>query len=643
MCGIAGIIGKRDKAASQMMLEKIKHRGPDADGIWLSPINEFPASLCHTRLSILDLSEAGSQPFHSVDNRYVIVFNGEIYNYIELRDALISKYRISFRSRTDTEVLLYGFTLEGIDFLSKCNGMWAFCVWDRLENKATLCRDRFGVKPLYYIKINSGALGFSSEMKGLTPLLNSVHPSTNIESFFSNPFDYEFSDLCSINGISRIPGGSYAEFSNGKLEVTQWWNTLDHINRKDGAYPTLVNQWGELFTDSVKLRMRSDVRIGTALSGGLDSSSVLAVMAQIGRCEQHNQDRITHDWQHGICCSYPGSSLDETAWAARVAESCGVAFNSVAVNPIQSSWDLLHSLAQVEDPYITMPLPMLATYQAIKSLGVSVTLDGHGADELFSGYGHLNAALNCASSYNEYQEIIAIEASTRTGVFSRKEQESIKNRLRIHLKILLAKHKIFPRTILKSLLSREYEPENNLDAFSSRLFKARLEMRNHENFKAMDLFSQVLYEIFHLTILPTLLRNYDRYSMANGLEIRMPFMDWRLVCYTFSLPWQAKLGGSFTKRIQRDSLSGVLCDDIRLRRDKIGWNAPVHEWFRGPLRPSIEESLKNLNDTPYIRKGVKAWEIFNNISHPTFADGQQLWISILPQLWMNSLSSHVWS
>jgi asparagine synthase (glutamine-hydrolysing) len=643
MCGIAGLIGERNQAQGLRLLDKIKHRGPDGDGIWLSPKDEDPVTLCHARLSILDPTDLGAQPFHSEDNRYAIVFNGEIYNFIELRQGLAVKYHIRFRSDTDTEVLLHGLIHEGLNFLRKCNGMWAFCLWDRIEGKATLCRDRFGIKPLYYTRNSDGGFGFSSEMKGLTPLLKSLSPSPYIDSMFINQFNYESSDLCAIAGVTRLPPGSCAVVHDSQIQVTRWWNTLDHMHFQNNGYSIQVDQWRHLFIDSVRLRMRSDVRIGTALSGGLDSSSVMAAMAHIGSTHKYRQTRISDDWQHGVCCSYPGSSLDETRWAKMVAESCGVVFSSAAIDPMDCSWNLLQSLAQVEDPYLTMPLPMLATYQAIKSLGISVTLDGHGADELFSGYGHLQHALSCVKTCREYQEILSIDESTRTGVYSCKERISIKKKLRLHIKIFLANHGVHPRAILKSISSNGKNHKIDSDPFASRLISMRGEIESHEAFKAMDSFSQVLYEIFHLTILPTLLRNYDRYSMANGLEIRMPFMDWRLVCYTFALPWQTKIGGTFTKRIQRDSLSGILCDPVRLRRDKIGWNAPAHEWFKGPLKTIIKDSTGPGKDSPYMDKAIDAWNLFNRIKQPSFADGQQLWNALLPHLWIQSLRSPIWN
>jgi asparagine synthase (glutamine-hydrolysing) len=641
MCGIAGIIGKSDEVVGLKMLSKIRHRGPDGEGVWSSPAGEYPTTLCHARLAILDLTETGAQPFFTKDQRYVIVFNGEIYNYIELRSYLEAAYGINFISTSDTEIILEGLVREGVDFLHKCNGMWALCLWDRVAQSAFLARDRFGVKPLFYSELGDGVLAFSSEMKGLSILLEKIEPSPWIDTLFKNQFEYEATEYCAINQIKRLPLGSYAICGKDNIKVRRWWNTLDHLLQVDSSYDSQVSHWRDLFLDSTALRMRSDVRIGTALSGGLDSSSVLAAMAQVAKSYPSRHCGLD-DWRSAVCCFYSGSELDESKWAEMAARQFNVSFSLVDVNPIDSFFAIESSLAQVEDPYLTMPLPMLATYKAIKNKGISVTLDGHGADELFSGYGHLKVAYSCARSRKELIEIIAIEESTRTGVYSPRQRRMIREQVKTYFLRFLSKYKIYPSSVLRSLRNN-YESSDCFDPVLASASTLKAQVRNHNAFASMDSFSQVLYEIFHLSILPTLLRNYDRYSMANALEIRMPFMDWRLVCYTFSLPWRSKIGGTFTKRIQRDAMLGLLSDPIRLRRDKIGWNAPIHEWLRGPLKSTIQTLLADTSESPYTSRSKAGIHEFMAKKNPTFHDGQKVWNSIMPALWVESLSSsEVW-
>ena len=617
MCGILGLIGTQTQSRVEFGCHTLAHRGPDSSSFWQSPDDEFFVWLGHTRLSILDLSEDGAQPMHSVCERYIIVFNGEIYNFLELREELEAKGH-KFRTQTDTEVLLVGLIHQGVKFQLRCNGMWAFCLWDRQNKTAVFGRDRFGKKPLFYTRVGQYGIAFASEMKALYPILPSIQPSDRIQEHLQNLFNYEHTEQCVINGIKRIPPGHWADWKDGHLEAHRWWNTLDHLEVPPSRYEEQVERWRELFLDAVRLRMRADVRIGTALSGGLDSSATFCTMAYLAN--QGGNRRQAADWQHGFCSSYPGSSLDEVAWARIVTDHVGVSLEAIEIDPLNAGWSIQEALYQVEDPYLTLPLPMLATYKAISQAGIKVTLDGHGADELFSGYGHLSAALNNLVTPLQMAEIIAINQSTSTGEY----QLNLKRHQYRWLKHQLS------QSIIKG--------RRNLAKWRGRLLNPDLsfEDQTHPAFQQMDVLSQVLYEIFHVTILPTLLRNYDRYSMASGVEIRMPFMDWRLVCFTFSLPWTSKVGGTFTKRIARDALKGILPEAIRTRRGKIGWNAPVHEWFKTSLRDQANDLIDS-QSFGLSTDVVSLWEIFQANSQPSYLEGEKVWCQLMPAFWYQSL------
>jgi asparagine synthase (glutamine-hydrolysing) len=622
MCGILGLLG--DHASARLCPDLLRHRGPDRTGVWSAPSNQPQATLAHTRLAILDLSAGGNQPMHSDCGRYVFVFNGEIYNFLELRAELeASGHR--FCTATDTEVFLEGLIAEGPGFQLRCNGMWAFCLWDRHTGRALLGRDRFGKKPLFHTRLSGGALAFASEMKALYPFLPSVQPSKHIQEHFARLFEYEHTENCVIEGIQRLPPGHWACWHDGELTARRWWNTLDHLVTPPNRYEEQVERWRELFLDAVRLRMRADVRIGTALSGGLDSSATFCAMARIA-AEGGSHARQSADWQHGFCADYPGSSLDETRWASVVTHHVGAPLEAVEVNPLDCGWSIEEALYQVEDPYLTLPLPMLATYQAISRAGIKVTLDGHGADELFSGYGHLHLATRDATP-EQVAEIEAIEASTRTGVYSLRERSRGLRWLKHRLLHAVRDSGLHPRRRLSQLIGRL--PADTAGPL-------RYVDQRHPAFRELDALSQALYELFHVTVLPTLLRNYDRYSMASGVEIRMPFMDWRLVCFTFSLPWTSKLGGGFTKRIMRDALRGILPEAIRTRRDKIGWNAPEHEWFRGPLKAEVESMLSTTgaDDTA----AHAAWRAFQANPLPSYRDGERMWRKLMPAFWYRSLA-----
>ena len=621
MCGLIGTIGFKDNY--KLNLNTIRHRGPDSMGKWNSLDNEFPVVIGHTRLAILDLSDSGSQPMLADNNRYVFVYNGEIYNFIELRSELEALGQV-FHTKSDTEVFLRGLILEGPSFQLRCNGMWSFCLWDRKEKKALFGRDRFGKKPLFYSLVGNDKLVFASEMKGIYPFLNSIQPSEKINIYLQKLFDYESSEDCVIKGIKRLQPGHYAIYKNGKFESKRWWNTLDHLEEVSYKYEDQVERWREIFLDSVKIRMRSDVRIGTALSGGLDSSATFCAMNYLSN-QDVNHDKEAKDWQNGFCAHYPGSILDETKWARVVTDAINIPLNEVNIDPLNCGWSINDALYHVEDPYLTLPLPMLATYRAISNSGIKVTLDGHGADELFSGYGHLTSAFK-SSNPKETTELVSIINSLTSGEYLVESGNLYLNFFKKKIIETLKTHLRKPRDYLKAILGKaEWEFVR---------YKLEHNDQSHPQFKKLDPLSQNLYEIFHIKELPTLLRNYDRYSMSSGVEVRMPFMDHRLVTYTFSLPWTSKVGGTYTKRIMRDALKGILPESIRTRRDKIGWNAPLHEWLQGPLKSEIDNFIlknilpQNVND---------AWHKFQKIANPNWSDGQKVWALLMPELWKKAI------
>jgi asparagine synthase (glutamine-hydrolysing) len=621
MCGIIGTIGFKDD--SKLDLKNLSHRGPDSSGKWNSLENEFPIVLGHTRLAILDLSKSGYQPLLENNNRYVFVFNGEIYNFIELRKQLESKGHI-FKTQTDTEVFLKGLISEGPEFQLRCNGMWSFCLWDRKKKTGLFGRDRFGKKPLFYSHLGGEKLVFASEMKGIYPFLNSVQPNGNINIHLQKLFDYESTENCVIAGIKRLPAGHYAVYKNGKLTTKRWWNTLDHLEEVPKSYEGQVDRWREIFLSSVKIRMRADVRIGTALSGGLDSTAVFSAMNLLSGSKD-SKVRESKDWQHGFCSHFPGSDLDELKWAKIAAKGANVPLKIVNIDPLKSKWSIKDSLYHVEDPYHTLPIPMLETYRAMSNAGVKVAIDGHGADELLAGYGELTSLIK-SSNPKETAEIVAIMDSLKSGNY-KSNSKSLKTNFIKHKFInYLRTHLKKPKNFLISVLGK-----NDWEYFR---YKLNYYDQFHPEFKRLDPLTQDLYESFHVTILPTLLRNYDRYSMASGIEIRMPFMDHRLVTYTFSLPWTSKVGASYTKRIMRDALKGILPEQIRTRRDKIGWNSPLHEWFRGSLKNEVNVLIsKNI----LSKKVKKYWDKFQKKTNLEMVDGQKIWRVLMPELWKISL------
>ena len=380
MCGILGTVPSTEFNNFEYALNTLVHRGPDSSGI--ETINN-EVTLGHRRLSIVDIDH-GHQPMFDNEKRYYVTFNGEIYNFIEIKKELKS-LGCTFKTNSDTEVLLNAYIKWKDKCVLKFNGMWSFAIWDNHKKELFLSRDRFGKKPLFYSEIN-GKFIFASEMKAIYPFLNKVEISKEFHWMKDNIFLYESTEKCLVDGIKRFPKGSSGVYKNGKLEIYRYWNTLDHLHDTPQDYGEQVEQFRELFLDACKIRMRSDVPIGTALSGGLDSSATISAMAHLSK----NQiDYGKKNWQHAFVASFPGTPLDESRYAKMVTDHININPTYVNIEPLKCWNNLTDYFYKFEELYITSPIPMLMTYRAIKLGGVSVTIDGHGADELFSGYGHL--------------------------------------------------------------------------------------------------------------------------------------------------------------------------------------------------------------------------------------------------------------
>ncbi len=606
MCGIFGQVGRIEKEQALACLDTIAHRGPDGEGHYAAP----RIFLGHRRLSILDLSEGGKQPMADASGRYFITFNGEIYNFIELREEL-EKLGHHFKSTSDTEIILAAFLEWGPECLHKFNGMWALAIWDSREQSLLLSRDRFGKKPLFYTTAGAG-FSFASEMKALAPLLPSIVPNRRIVDDIPHLFYYESTEECLLEGIKRFPAGHYAWYKDGQLSLTRYWNTLDHLVAVPEKYEDQVAMFRELFLDAVKIRMRSDVPIGTALSGGLDSSAVFGAISHLSQTGAGA--RASLDWQHAFAASFPGTPLDEIVWAKKVAEHCGASITPVIIKPEDHLSTFSDDIYRFEDLYITPHIPFVATYGAMKKAGVTVTIDGHGADELFGGYSF------------DYLHILHDE------MFNYKNSKAV---IDTYYDSQLTEGQQFGKLPPKGIFW--------LKQFGKNAAKHLLNYKNshpdqdHPNFKKMDYFTQKLYISFHQTVLPTLLRNYDRYSMMRGVEIRMPFMDHRLVSLAFSLPWQSKIRNGYTKSIIRDAVADLIPKEVAYRKTKIGFNAPMVDWFKGPLRPFMEAALAspefancNLINPTLVKKEVT--EIMTN-KDATFRDAEVAWKKISPFFW----------
>lgn len=619
MCGIFGFLGEISKDLATRCTDTLAHRGPDGSGLWQGE----GITLGHRRLSIVDLSSAGRQPMSFGDGRYWITYNGEIYNFVEIRTELEKNGHV-FRSESDTEVLLAAFVEWGEACQLRFNGMWAFAIWDARERTLFLSRDRFGKKPLFYAFVR-GDFVFASEMKAICPLLDEVRASEDFPWMKDNLFLYEATDKCLVEGIKRFPAGHFGIYRDGRLNLTRYWNTLDHLVEVPERYEDQVERFRELFIDACRIRMRSDVPIGTALSGGLDSSATICTMAHIAKGQAGA--RISSNWQHAFVAAFPGTPLDESLYARKVADHIGIRATVLDIDPLKNLDRLDDYFYKFEELYLTSLIPMVQTYGAIKENGISVTLDGHGADELMAGYGAslFEAFLDCGLDIKSIADV----ADAYRELFPKNSEQfdPVKGNLYLFLSFMVRR---------SAALLAGRAPAQSKD-------------RDHLDFSRLDHFTRHLYPMTHETTLPTLLRNYDRYSMSSGVEIRMPFMDWRLVTFLMSLPWNSKVRDGYTKKIARDAVQPFMPAEIAYRKSKIGFNSPIVDWMKNELKEYFLDTVHSrafaesvLVDASKVRSRVESVIYGENAK---FTEGERAWSDLVPYLWGNSFLKrrHSWN
>ena len=553
MCGIAGIVNVDGRPVEQGAIERLTrllaHRGPDGDGHWFNA--ERNVAVGHRRLAIIDPGPGGYQPMLSADERYVIVYNGEIYNFLELRlelEALGTK----FRTQSDTEVILAAWQRWQENMLLRFNGMWAIAIFDTRTRDLFLARDRFGIKPLLYAA-SAGRFVFASEQRAL---VNSGLISTSIDVEVAkrqmiDVFGIEGSERTLYRDVRRLSAGHLLWLRDGRWTIQRWWSTLDHLPLLPRTEAERVERFGELFRDAVALRMRSDVPIGTCLSGGFDSSAVICAMSAHEKAGMGPRDSAA--WRHAFIASFPGAANDERPMAEAAAAWAGVAPTIVEIGRQDALDELDRILAESDDIYITLPNAGWLLYRELRRQKVLVSLDGHGADELMGAY---------------VQEGDAGGFFLRN-LFARRMFDSRAAKRLIGL-VRVATIKRRGYYFLRGGLGAVPAPLN-LTA-------------EHDNLpREWGGLNRRLYRMFHSTVLPTILRNFDRISMAHGIEVRMPFMDWRLVTYTMALPEVSKSSDGRTKMIARRAMERRMPEQIRMGRRKVGFNSPMPEWLNGPL------------------------------------------------------------
>lgn len=657
MCGIAGLVNhfksEQHNSVNQylkLMADTLSHRGPDDEGYYLvyqdgssdvaygpqthHAINQSAGyksidqvrgdaqiGFAHRRLAIIDSTEAGHQPMLSPDGNYSIVFNGEIYNYVELREQL-SKHGYSFKTNTDTEVLLACYQHWG-DFMTKyLEGMWAFVIYDKVKRMLFGSRDRFGVKPLYILKTDS-FFGFASEIKALAALPfyeKKIFRPAAFEYLVNGKLEYDSNTLF-VDIFEQLPSTSF-QFLIAE-NVYKSWNHYylgykpDYGKFDDDKFKHHSHKVRKSITKAIKDRLIGDAPIGVCLSGGVDSSSITCLLDKILK---EQPSRNIGPKIQAFTVSYTDKRLDESRYAQRVVQQVGAEWHKVT--PTADGF-----IKNLEEVVYTQDLPILGTgtyahYLLMKEVhdsGIKVVLDGIGGDELFSGYQHhFNIYMDDAIDNNDYLGFILNFFAANNSFASRGSY--IRSRMRRSYFKLAEKYR-------KNLISQSTYWENTYlrSEFWGR-YKKKLDISSPKNLNA------TMHDEFTGYKLKYMLRNADRNAMRWGVENRVPLVDnHRLVEYLFNLPIQNKIRYGQSKILLRAALGTTLPREILFRRDKKGFTGPDAKWLVENKQALLEYITPEVRDLFDVKRLSKDW---NKIVSRAASDGpERLWRMIFFAVW----------
>lgn len=617
MCGITGIVTKDGTPPKEgdiaCMTDALKHRGPDGRGVWIAP----GVSLGHRRLSIVDLSERGAQPMHSADSRYVITFNGEIYNYKELRVELQNS-GIQFRSDSDTEVLLELFRLHGPLCVNRLRGMFAFAIWDKQNQQLFFARDRVGKKPFFYRILSNGSFVFASELCSIRTLEPATIDPSALRLFFG--LQYIPSPMTGFKEIFSLEPGTYGVFDmvHG-FQITKYhtWDTITARETKDASKEVRA-----LLEESVKIRMRADVTVGAFLSGGVDSTAIVGIARKFS-------ERPIRTFTMG----FPSIQMDERRYARQTAERFGTDHQEFEAKPQDLIKMTKEMISQYGAPYAdssALPVMLLAREVAQE---IKVVLVGDGGDELFGGYRRYRAykrALNF--SHEPVTRRLAILAmrqissalhDPRFGRMADTVDVTAKDVNRGYAELFCGSY--YGTGMASRILKPDFlmqEQKSDPIAFIDR----SMGEVGHPLQRAMRFdFESYLADDLNVKM--------DRATMAYGLEARAPLLDQDLVSYALSLPVSERTG----KRVLRSACSDVLAPDV-LSRPKRGFQVPLAEWFRGDLAQFWKDAC--LDPQALIADYVRQDELEKLfIENQKGADhGNRLWMMLSLAVWLDGLS-----
>ena len=579
MCGINGIAFSSrsglqvERHQLARMRDVITHRGPDDEGMFI----DGPIGLGHRRLSIVDVA-AGHQPMTNEDGSLHITYNGEIYNHADFREALESKGHI-YRTHCDTETILHLYEEHGRQCVEFLRGMFAFAIWDQHKRELFIARDRLGVKPLYYVHRQDGSLFFGSEIKALLEVA-AVKPELNLKALPDYLANHSTSgEETLFRNVKRLLPGYTLSWKDGQVSIEQYWDVTFGSEIEGATDRDLIEEWGRLFQESVRLRLMADVPLGMFLSGGIDSSAIAAVMS-----------RLVDEPIKTFSVAFAEREANELAYARLVAKAFRTDHHEIVVTPDEFFCALPNLVWHEDEPLAHPSSVALYFVSRLASEHVKVVLTGEGSDELLAGYARYRKTILNLRLGGLYLKLTPafLQNSIRDQIGQVKPARLRQKLSRTFLalstdveSIYFGNFAVFTKPSQEELLTREVKAAVG----DVNPYEGMVSAYHHSN--GTSLLNKLLYTDLK-TYLHELLMKQDQMSMATSIESRVPFLDHKLVEFTCRLPERLKMRGGTTKYVLRESMKGVLPSAI-LSRSKMGFPVPVGKWFRGSHSSIIDE------------------------------------------------------
>ncbi len=611
MCGIAGILSKSGSVSHEQikrMTDSMCHRGPDAEGFYV----DGPLAFGHRRLSIIDLSAAANQPFIDNSGRYIIVFNGEIYNYAEIK-PLLGDYQ--FRTQGDTEVILAAYIKWGEKCLSYFRGMFTIVIWDKQERSLFVARDRLGVKPLYYYE-DSNHFVFASELRAVLTMFpgkKKLNQAAIAEYFRYQSIGFPFTP---VEGIHQMEAGTWMMLKNGQTKKETYWNIF--TNRSDFHLTNKKDVEGkvrELMLQSVKRRLVSDVPVGAFLSGGIDSSAVVGLMKEAGDPSPKT-----------FTISFDEKEFDESKYADIVAKKFHTDHTRIVLRPEAMLDELTNALDAMDVP-TGDGINTYVVSKAIHEKGIRVALSGVGGDELFAGYPIFMNHINLVQKQWIWKTPLALRNIAGLVLGKGEKRDRMRQLIRLPGSEIYNTYPVFRQLLSPASLQKHTRLGGNHPQMFSRQLLAK-----QQEFLKLPYYSQVTAAEYLGYTQQTLLKDTDQMSMAHSLEIREPFFDQDLVEFVMSVPDHFKVP-VYPKSLLVESLKPMLPDEI-VHRKKQGFVFPWEQWIKKDLRTFCNQHINQMAERDFIQGDRLrfTWNLF--LSGDKNIRWQEMWLFIVLNYWM---------